>query len=195
MARKTKAKVCIIESVGFLEEQSHKEGEIISRTLRLAGKTSAYIYVRNKKELAAAIQDFGKSSFRYLHLSCHGNEGEFWTTLDSLSDKDLAKIIAPHVNGRRVFISSCLAANQKNKFARHLLRNSKCLSVVAPTQIINLSDAAIFWTAFYHLMFKDNKDRMGRQNIEKNLHKCSRLIDEEFRYYFRDEGAIRSKLF
>lgn len=54
----TKPTVCLVESLGFLEEQTHKEGEIIARTLQMSGKRSAYAYVRSKKELSAVVREF-----------------------------------------------------------------------------------------------------------------------------------------
>lgn len=68
----TKPTVCFVESVGILEEQAFKEGEIIERTLQLSGKHSAYAYVRSKQQLAAVANEFGESKHRYFHLSCHG---------------------------------------------------------------------------------------------------------------------------
>lgn len=68
----TEPTVCIVESLGFLEERTHREGEIISRTLQLSRKPSAYIYIRTIDELRAVISEFGGSEHRYLHLSCHG---------------------------------------------------------------------------------------------------------------------------
>ena len=68
----TNPTVCIVESLGFLEEQSHREGEIISQTLQLSGKRSAYVYIKSIEDLKAVAREFGASKHRYLHLSCHG---------------------------------------------------------------------------------------------------------------------------
>jgi hypothetical protein len=71
-SRTTEANVCIVESIDMLQEDSLKEGEIIARTLRMSNKKSQYVYVRNRRELECVIEEFGRSKFRYLHLSCHG---------------------------------------------------------------------------------------------------------------------------
>lgn len=68
----TQPTVCIVESLHFLEEQTHREGEIISRTLQLSRKPTAYVYIRTVDELRAVAQEFGNSDHRYLHLSFHG---------------------------------------------------------------------------------------------------------------------------
>jgi len=49
----TKADVCIIETLEFLDEDMRREGEIISRTLKLSGKHPHYSYVRSTQELQA----------------------------------------------------------------------------------------------------------------------------------------------
>jgi hypothetical protein len=107
MARKpkgTRATLCIVESLEFLEEDTHCEGEIISRTLRLSGKPTQYVYLRSRDELEAFVKEFGRSDHRYLHISCHGDSGGFFTTTGKIIPAvEFAKILAPHVRKRRVF--------------------------------------------------------------------------------------------
>jgi hypothetical protein len=179
--------VCIIESLGFLEEQSHREGEIISRTLQLSGKRSAYVYIRSVKELKAVTREFGDSKHRYLHLSCHGTVDDggrmigLSLTTGDLSNAVLAELLAPHLKGRRLFISSCLAA--RSDFAAKLLRRSECLSVLAPMNEIRFDDAAVFWTAFYHLMFKAKRQGMSNTRIQETVAICAALVNESFRLF------------
>src|ERR1700730_2687551 len=103
----TKPTVCIVESLSFLEESSHREGEIIFRTLRLSEKQADYIYIRSRRELERVAEEFGRSDHRYLHIACHGNRNAFATTLDRIPASDFADILMPHVDDRRVFLSSC----------------------------------------------------------------------------------------
>lgn len=194
----TKPTVCFVESLGFLEEQTHKEGEIISRALQLSGKRSAYAYVRTKKELKAVVTEFGESKHRYLQLSCHGVVDEnnkatgFHLTTGEIASDKLAHLLAPHVGGRRVFLSSCLAA--RSTFADTLLRESKCLSVLAPMNRINFDDAAVFWTAFYHLMFKGGQKSMSIARIESNVRICAALVKERFRLFYRlNDGSVKER--
>ena len=196
LAMSTKPTVCIIESLGFLEEQVHKEGEIISRTLQLSRKPSAYAYVRTKQELRAVIKEFGDSRHRYLHLSCHGlvdsndNPVGFHLTTGNIGSDKLARLLAPHVDGRRVFLSACLAA--KSTFAKTLLEESKCLSVLAPLNEIAFDDAAVFWTSFYHLMFKSARRSMSAAHIKANVRICASLVQEQFRLFQRQkDGSIK----
>lgn len=188
---KTRATVCIVESLGFLQESTHREGEIIARTLRLSGKESHYSYLRTRDEFAAFAEQFGNSEHRYLHLSCHGNETGFGVTTGFFSATDLAAVLAPHVNKRRVFLSVCLAA--ESVFARTLLKQSSCWSVLAPVNVISFDDAAIFWTAFYHLIFKKNPDAMKRTDIEAVVEQCAALVGEQFRLFYSVGNKVRSK--
>ncbi len=56
----TRPTVCILELLKFDEELSHKEGEIISRTLRLSEIDTQYVYMRTEKELESLAVSFGK---------------------------------------------------------------------------------------------------------------------------------------
>lgn len=184
----TKANVCIVESLGFLEETAHKEGEIISRTLTLSGKRPSYTYVRSREDFEAFIQEFGKSPYRYLHLSCHGHKNGFWTTHGMIRAPEMVKILSPHLGDRRLFVSACLATN--SKFANELLEKSECYSVLGPAGSPYFDDAAIFWTSFYHLMFKKNPAAMKSADIANSAEKCARLVGETFRFFYRRNGKI-----
>lgn len=194
----TKPTVCFVESLGFLEEQSHSEGEIISRTLRLSHKNSAYAYIKNIGELEAITEEFGHSDHRYLHLSCHGlvnNKDKaigFALTTDTILNKNLADLLAPHMKGRRLFLSSCLVA--RSNFAKMLLKRSECLSVLAPMNEIAFDDAAVFWTSFYHLMFKTQPNAMSNRHIKNTVRICAELVSERFRLFWQDKesGKIKS---
>jgi hypothetical protein len=191
--KKTKATIWIVESLGYRDENTRKEGEIISRTLRLSGKQTDYTYLRTQTEFKAFVKEFGQSTHRYLHISCHGNESEFCTTTGRIPALKFAQILAPNLkNPRRVFLSTCLATN--NKFAKALLLESKCLSVLGPAGEINFDDAAIFWSAFYHLMFKENSDSMQNDKIKKNVLQCAKLVGEQFRLFYKKGGKVKQEL-
>jgi hypothetical protein len=191
MTEKTLPTVCIIESLDLLQEDTLREGEIISRTLRLSDKASQYVYLRTDEELEKAIEEFGQSKHRYLHLSCHGTErGEFCTTLHPVNPEELVDKLAPAMESRRLFISSCHACTQD--FAYNLLRKSNCLSVLGPVGEIRFDDAAIFWSSFYHLMFRKNPDRMRSADIEETVTKCARMIGQKFRLFGKKGGEVYS---
>jgi hypothetical protein len=122
-----------------------------------------------------------------LHLSCHGmvngKDKMVGLALNTgyISNGDLAELLAPHLAGRRLFLSSCLAA--RSDFATMLLKRSKCRSVLAPMNAIRFDDAAVFWTAFYHLMFKAQRQAMSNARIEETVGICAALVNERFRLF------------
>ena len=114
----------------------------------------------------------------------------FHLTTGNIGSDELARLVAPHVDGRRVFLSACLAA--KSTFAKTLLEESKCLSVLAPLNEIAFDDAAVFWTSFYHLMFKSARRSMSAAHIKANVRICASLVQEQFRLFQRQkDGSIK----
>src|SRR5690349_13990728 len=107
---KTSPTLCVVETLGFLEENDRREGEIIARTLRLSGKKVQYVYIRSRAEFVTFAEEFGESSHRYLHISGHANKKGFQTTTDWLRNEELAAILGPHLAKRRLFMSACKAA-------------------------------------------------------------------------------------
>lgn len=161
MTNNTKAEVFIVESLDFEDEaKRHFEGQVISEILRLGGKSCKYFYIRTKKEFREIIRQFSESRYRYLHLSCHGEEGgkALHTTLDRLDFASLAEIIKPHLSGRRLFLSSCSTTNRN--IAKVLMKDSGCISILGPAQDIYFSDAAILWASLYHTMFSADRKLM-----------------------------------
>jgi len=64
---------------------SLKEGEIISRTLRLSEKPAHYTYLRSSDEMKAFVKEFGRSQHRYSHVSCTVSASAFLTTTGRMS--------------------------------------------------------------------------------------------------------------
>lgn len=185
----TQADVCIVETLEFLDEDTRREGEIISRTLKLSGKHPHYSYVRSSEELEAFMKEFGASSFRYLHLSCHGDVGTFFTTTDELSREEMVQLIGKRLKGRRLFVSACSATERQ--FAEELMRKGECHSVLGPASDISFDDAAIFWSSFYHLMVKKSPTTMTNADIEMNVAKCAKLVEEDFRFFYWKQNAVK----
>jgi len=191
----TAAEVCIVESLGFFDETDRKEGEIVARTLKLTGKSPHYSYVRSRAELEAFFKEYGKSPYRYLHLSCHGNKNGFGTSLEFVPESELVELLAPIKGRRRLFVSSCYACTAS--FGTNLVENSEWLSVLGPTGKIGFGDAAIFWTAFYHMMFEANAESMRNEDIINNVATCSAVVGkQQFRFISKskDGNAIERSL-
>ena len=72
---KTTFSLFIIESLRFADEAEQRfEGRILRDIFRLSGHDVEYLYIRTRKELKEALQQFYLSRKRYLHISCHGNK-------------------------------------------------------------------------------------------------------------------------
>lgn len=183
MTEKTKPELFIIESLTLEDEKEQRqEGDIISRMLHLAGKTETqYFYIRTKRELEEIIDLFDESNYRYLHISCHGNREGMATTFDDISYAELGGMLAPCIDGRRVFVSACEMATKS--LARKLLKDTGCFSLIGPKRAIRFDDAAAFWVSFYHLMFKANELKMSRDRLQSRIKELSSIFEEPINYF------------
>lgn len=190
----TKPEVFIIESLKFEEEDDYREGEMIYRSLRMSLKDPAYRYVRTVTEFEHFIDEFDKSAYRYLHVSCHGSKGGLSTTLESMTIDDFAAIVGPVLDGRRLFLSTCLASTPA--MAKAVFEHGRCTSLAGPVGKINFDDSVILWTSFYHLMFKADSKKMQRSQIRQTLARSAGLVRERVNFYVRGSGkqATRSVL-
>lgn len=132
MTRNTKPELFIIESLTLKDEKAgRQEGEILSRMLRLAGKTGTrYYYIRTRLELEEMIDLFDESDYRYLHISCHADSHGMATTFENISFAELGEMLAPCLQGRRVFVSACEMAHEN--LAKQLLPQTGCYSLIGP---------------------------------------------------------------
>ena len=188
----SKPEVYIIESLGHDDENRRKEGEIISRTRRLSGKKPIYRYVRTQRELEYFVSDFAKSNYRYLHVSCHGNDNLISLTLNQLNNDEFARIVAPALARKRLFLSACLATTED--LASKIFAKGACLSVAGPASAINFDDAAVFWSAFYHLMFKKAGNGMANRDIVGSMMAFGWAIAEQFHFFKPNKDGTVSSL-
>ncbi len=183
-----KPEVFIIESLGFEDEKDNRfEGKILSDILYLGGKEPIYYYIRTKKELEKVLEIFGKSEYRYLHISCHGNKKSLFTTLDALPFKEFATMINPYLKEKRLFVSACSAVNED--LAKVVIPRIGCYSLIGPIEDIYFQDAAIVWASFYHLMFKENPNAMKRKDLKPTLQNIVNTFGEPLNYFSRRERS------
>lgn len=187
MGSKTNPELFIIESLTLQDEKKGRhEGDIISKILHLVGKRKTrYYYIRTLRELKKIVKIFGKSRHRYLHISCHANESGIDTTFDTVSYAELARILRPHLRGRRVFVSACQMAN--HCLAGKLFKNSGLFSLIGPRDDIYFDDSAAFWVSLYHLMFNTDYKRMTRQNLRNRIRQLSEVYDIQINYFTADK--------
>jgi hypothetical protein len=179
---KTKPYVFIIESLEFKdEEKGYFEGEIISKILNLSQIEHKYYYIRTKMEFDYLLEEFVKSNYRYLHISCHGSKKSISMTLEEIKFNDLGLLIGDKLDRKRLFLSSCLSTNEN--LASVILSISDCFSIIGPDKQIYMDDAAIFWSSFYQVMFKQNPKAMKRENLEMVLKDLKSLFKISLKYY------------
>ena len=151
-------------------------------------------YVRTPTEFEHFIGEFEKSNYRYLHISCHGSKGGISTTLDDITTYDVGEIVGPVMDGKRLFLSTCLASTPA--MAEAVFRNGGCTSLAGPKNKINFDDSVILWTSFYHLMFKANQRAMKRDQLRETLSKCASTVGEKINFYHpdKDKTALHALL-
>src|SRR5438552_2945088 len=169
---KTHAQLFIVESLNFENEKKKEfEGRILSEILALSGKRCEYYYIRTEKELRRILHKFTATRHRYLHISCHAGDGSVATTLDNIPMHDFARIVRPHLKGRRLFLSACSLAN--SGLADLLMPASGCFSMLGPARDVYVNDATILWASLYHLMFAWDSTAMKGPVLRKNAHAVS----------------------
>ena len=174
--------VFIIESVELEDEgNGHFEGEVISKILTFSNIEHQYHYIRTATEFRHFISVFQQSNYRYLHIACHGNEEFLAMTLEDIDFKELGLILQPVLDKKRLFISACAATN--DKFANEIFGVTECYSLIGPKEKPNMNDSAIFWSSFYHLMFKESEDVMKRDVLKMHLGTLSLLYKIPIKYY------------
>lgn len=123
--------VFIIESLDPDDEGNGRfEGSVVSHVLRLHGKNPIYSYVRTRHQFERAVAKFGKSNYRYLHISAHAErEGMCTTNQEEIDYDELAEMLSPHLKGRRLFLSACSMVHED--MAKEIIPRTQCYSVSA----------------------------------------------------------------
>lgn len=188
-----KSDVFIIETLDPDDEGNGRfEGINISSVLRMHGKHPKYRYVRTRKEFVKALRQFGKSTYRYLHISSHGNsDGIYTTNQDAITSGELAELLTGVLKNRRIFLSACGAVHEK--MAHNIIKKTDCVSVVGPGEDILFTTAAVFWPAIYHLMFSIDTTGMKHLSLKEQIEKARALFDVKIEYYWRRKKPL-SKL-
>ena len=189
MGMDTEYQVFVLESLSSEKERLFKaEGEILSRILTMLGKVPHYHYIRNVKELKAAIGLFEASGYRYLHISCHGDSDCIWFGDESLDFQEFCEIVGPSLKERRLFLSACLCATKS--LAKPIIEQFKCFSVAGFNKEVSFSDAALLWGSFYNRMFNEDKKRMTIEPVIRALTNFSNAYDMPMMLFYRKRGKM-----
>jgi hypothetical protein len=186
--------IFLIESSYRSDEQNGlRERYALEEILLASGRRLQHHYIRTRKELNELVKEFRDSRFRYLHLACHGSREGIALTYDTIPFAELASILAPAMDGRRLFISAC--DSTRSALAIPLFRRSSCYSVVGPRGDIRLHDATMAWALFYSLMSKANRQAMQQAVIRENLQVVCNVLNLKFQAFFNEDGAAHLHVF
>lgn len=183
--------VFFIESLQPEDEGNGRfEGSYLSGILGLHGKHPIYRYVRTRHDFEQAVAEFGNSDCRYLHISAHGEaEGMNTTNGEEIDFDELAGLLRPHLHNRRLFLSACSMVHKD--LAEEIMPDSGCYSLVGPTEDIRFTDSAVVWTSMYHLLFRENAERVTRAPMQDILQKVCALFSVKFAFFTNDSKAQR----
>ncbi len=182
----SKPEVFIIGSLDFDEEEKHREGKMIFRSLGMSGKDPIYHYIRTAAELEHFIGVFRDSDYRYLHISCHCNKSGVFTTLENIPTQRFAEMVGPALDRKRLFLSTCQASTLA--MAEAVFAEGRCTSLTGPVHTICFDDSVILWTSFYHLMFKANEKSMTHNQIKQTLAKSALLVGKKMNFFTKSKG-------
>lgn len=133
-------------------------------------------------------REFEDSRYRYLHISCHGNEEGFRLTYDRISFTEFATTFRGLLHRRRVFLSACSVAQPE--LAKELFDSYEGApySVVGPREEIDFSTAAVTWASLYNLLFREGAASVQGENIRKHLTALAKLNGTTFVYFGRKKA-------
>lgn len=193
----TKPETFILESLSEDDETNGRlEGKVLYEVLRLQEKKPIYYYFRTQTELIRFSEIFRQSGYRYLHLSCHGNDTHLQFTFGQTDYAMFADIFKDKLNNRRLFVSGCSLGNAE--FAKEVFAKSGGMySVTAPTRKVFFSQTTSFWPAFYYMMHAWDTSAMKKKRLQHVLERLSQIFEIPMAHYFKNggNGKVDEQLF
>ena len=184
----TKPETFILESLNQDDERANRlDGKLLFDVLKLQGKSPRYYYFRTQRELIEFAQIFRDSGYRYLHLSCHGNEEAVSLTFGEATYKVFAGIFEKKLHNRRLFVSGCNLGNIQ--FAKEVFAtNGGMYSITAPTKRVFFDQSISFWSTFYYMMHAWDSTVMKKRRLNQVLTQLTTLFGLPLAHYYRDTG-------
>ena len=185
-AQITQPETFILESLEHEDEKAGRlDGRVLYEILKLHGKNPLYYYFRTQRELVEFAKIFRDSGYRYLHLSCHGNEEIIQYTFGHSNYKEFSQIFDKKLHNRRLFISGCNLGNME--LAKQIFStNGGMYSVTAPTKKVFFDQSVSFWSAFYYMMHAWDSSAMKKKRLNQVLTQLSTLFEMPLAHYYRD---------
>lgn len=174
--------VFIIESLSLDDEIHNRlDGRILADILELSGVKHQYFYIRTRRELEEIIKEFDQSGLRYLHFSCHADDESLALTYDSLDFAEFGEVVGEYLHGKRLFLASCYAANEK--FAKEIIPDYYLYSLIGSPKPLKFAKSALFWSTFYNLMIDKDQKNMRQEELLSTIEDICRLLSIPINYY------------
>lgn len=172
--------VFIIES---LRSDDYFDGENLHEILKLSEINSIYNWVDSYDDFINSLEEFGRSNFRYLHLSFHADKEGIEINGEGISYSKLAVLLKGKIAKKRLFLSACKASNIE--IAAKILVKNLATSLIGTPIDLCFDKAALFWPSFYHVMHENNVEKMDNENLRITLKRCVELFGVPINYYTR----------
>jgi hypothetical protein len=185
-ANMTKPETFILESLSHEDElQTRLDGKVLYDVLKLQGKNPLYYYFRTQRELVEFAKIFRESGYRYLHISCHGNDNLVKYTFGESTYSEFGAIFEKKLHNRRLFVSGCNLGNMN--FANAIFnKNGGMYSVTAPIKKVFFDQSISFWAAFYYMMHAWDSSAMKKKRLNLVFNQLSTIFEMPLAHYFRD---------
>ncbi len=178
MGSDTIPEVCILEYLRPEElDETKSDGKNLRKVLKAISKEQYYCSVASISELLSEVEKFGESKYRYLHLSCHGNDEELGIDDDGIRWEDLGHKIGSYLQGRRLTLSVCYGG--AIKLAEPLIKQ-QCNSVCGPAKEIGFSEGARLWSSFFSQMFPVDVETKDHRMTQKPIIRCLASLSAKY---------------
>ncbi len=179
----TKYGVYIIES---LRGDDYFDEETLHDILELSDIPTVYKWADSIEELKKHLNDFNKSNYRYLHLSCHAHESGIEINGDSITNRELQVFTKNITRNKRLFLSACKGAN--GDLASKIIVANQANSLIGTPINLRFDKSVLFWPSFYHTLNEIDSKKMRKKDIIDVLKKCVDLFKVPINYYSRING-------
>jgi hypothetical protein len=171
--------IFIIESLR--SEDDYFDGENLHNILKLAKIDSIYHEVLSLVDFIDKIEKFVDSGYRYLHLSCHGDESGIEINGEKISNGRLIEIFNGRLFKKRLFMSACQGANKELGY--NLITKVGATSLIGTPINLGFDKAALFWPSFYYAVNEADNKKMQAEKINLIIRRCVQLFNIPIDYY------------
>jgi hypothetical protein len=173
--------------IEFLRPEDYLDGYILHEILKLSLIPTEYKWVGNKEELIETLEDFDKTKFRYLHISCHADETGFEINGGEITNAEIQELTANILDNKRLFLSACKGANRD--LASRIISNNRANSLLGIPIKLHFDKSVLFWSSFYHLINEVDATSMKREQIIDIVKKCVNLFNIPVNYYSKIKNS------